>query len=151
MISIFMKQGPGLTLFVHTDLMNRSQIDITTYQIRKIKADMSLCLFADEIYVIYTYLLGVAKAQGTLQLVHCMVVPVGVAAIYPLHTLSCYQTFAVCYRNLDMNAYLNVVTVNCCGFCNLGVAKAEGTLQLVHCMVVPVGVPAIYPRHTLSY
>ena len=28
---------------------NRRQIDITTYQIRKIKADTSLCLFADEI------------------------------------------------------------------------------------------------------
>ena len=27
----------------------RRQIDITTYQIRKIKADTSLCLFADEL------------------------------------------------------------------------------------------------------
>ena len=28
----------------------RRQIDITTYQIRKIKADTSLCLFADDLY-----------------------------------------------------------------------------------------------------
>ena len=30
--------------------LNRRQIDITTYQIRKIKADTSLCLFANEMY-----------------------------------------------------------------------------------------------------
>ena len=28
----------------------RRQIDITTYQIRKIKADTSLCLFADDLF-----------------------------------------------------------------------------------------------------
>ena len=36
---------PVLFPYPHT---NRRRIDITTYQIRKIKADTSLCLFADE-------------------------------------------------------------------------------------------------------
>ena len=34
---------------VHMHIIRR-QIDITTYQIRKIKADTSLCLFADEMF-----------------------------------------------------------------------------------------------------
>ena len=33
---------------IPVDMLYRRQIDITTYQIRKIKADTLLCLFADD-------------------------------------------------------------------------------------------------------
>ena len=36
---------------------DRRQIDITTYQIRKVKADTSLCLFSDEINPVVNTLL----------------------------------------------------------------------------------------------
>ena len=35
----------------------RRQIDITTYQIRKIKADTSLCLFGDDMVEFYNTIL----------------------------------------------------------------------------------------------
>ena len=57
---MFDKKTEGLFLPNSQFLMKRTQqktqghticrqIDITTYQIRKIKADMSLCLFGDEL------------------------------------------------------------------------------------------------------
>ena len=47
-------QGTELVLcnlIVGATVTFRRQIDITTYQIRKIKADTSLCLFADDFIV----------------------------------------------------------------------------------------------------
>ena len=38
-------------MLISQDHTYRRQIDITTYQIRKIKADTSLCLFTNDIHI----------------------------------------------------------------------------------------------------